>query len=138
MNNDHPKKSTTQQIVINKCFGGWRLSDKAIEWLIKNRGWKVTDYSDDGRGYKDETAQIVRNPEHYKHPTFSPKYYLVKDRDDELRTNKDVIAVIKTLKNDANSRYSKLTIIKIPKNVKWEIDEYDGLESIHEVHRSWK
>jgi len=30
-----------------------------------------------------------------------------------------------------------LKIIEIPEDVDWEVDEYDGLETIHEKHRSW-
>ena len=26
---------------------------------------------------------------------------------------------------------------EIPDDVEWEIDDYDGIETIHEVHRSW-
>ena len=28
-------------------------------------------------------------------------------------------------------------IIEIPDDIEWEIDNYDGIESIHEKHRSW-
>lgn len=33
--------------------------------------------------------------------------------------------------------YSALEIIDIPDGTKYEIDQYDGLETIHEVHKSW-
>lgn len=31
-----------------------------------------------------------------------------------------------------------LKVVEIPDDVQWEIDEYDGNETIHEVHRSWR
>lgn len=27
--------------------------------------------------------------------------------------------------------------VEIPDGIEWELDEYDGLESVHECHRSW-
>ena len=33
--------------------------------------------------------------------------------------------------------YAELKIVEVPDDVVWEIDEYDGLESISEVHRRW-
>ena len=42
-----------------------------------------------------------------------------------------------TLGEKANTRFSDLKIVEIPDGVDYEIDEYDGIESIHEKHRSW-
>ena len=30
-----------------------------------------------------------------------------------------------------------LKIVEIPDDVNWYIEDYDGIETIHEVHRSW-
>ena len=40
-------------------------------------------------------------------------------------------------KSHKNIKHSKETIVKIPANVEYEIDDYDGMESIHEKHKSW-
>lgn len=37
----------------------------------------------------------------------------------------------------ASGRCAQLHIVEIPDGVQYEIDEYDGMESIHEIHRSW-
>jgi hypothetical protein len=37
----------------------------------------------------------------------------------------------------ASGRHAQLVIVEIPDDIEWEIDEYDGVESIHEKHRSW-
>ena len=69
-----------------------------------------------------------------KNIRFMGKYH----RDwDEERTNPLLIQVIEELGERANNRFSKLEIVEIPDDVKWQIDEYDGWESIHEVHREW-
>lgn len=38
----------------------------------------------------------------------------------------------------SQSQLSKLKIVEIPDDVQWLIEDYDGFESIHEVHRVWK
>ena len=32
---------------------------------------------------------------------------------------------------------AELRVIKIPDDVKWYIDEYDGMEWVAEIHRTW-
>ena len=41
------------------------------------------------------------------------------------------------LGSKVNTRYSELAVVEIPDDVEWEINEYDGWESIHEKHRVW-
>ena len=55
----------------------------------------------------------------------------------DFRTDEDLIKVIETLGNEADGNFSSLEIVEIPDDVEWEIDEYDGSETIEEVHRSW-
>jgi hypothetical protein len=58
-------------------------------------------------------------------------------RADSNRSHPDLIGVIEKLGDEASSRFSKLTVIEIPDDVEWEISEYDGAETVEEVHRSW-
>lgn len=53
------------------------------------------------------------------------------------RTNPKLIECIETLGHKANGTYSNLTIVEIPDDVEWEIDDYDGLEWVSEKHRTW-
>lgn len=53
------------------------------------------------------------------------------------RTDPLLIKVVEELGEEANGRYCKLKVVEIPDGTNFEIDEYDGLETIHEVHRSW-
>ena len=54
------------------------------------------------------------------------------------RTDTDLVKVVETLGEEKSSgSLSELRIVEIPDGVDWELDEYDGIESIHEVHRSW-
>lgn len=54
------------------------------------------------------------------------------DRDDAV-----LVQVVETLGEKANGRHSQLKVVKIPSDVKWWVDEYDGKEWVAEVHRRW-
>ncbi len=128
------KGKQTMRLVLNKCFGGFQLSNEAYEWLIKNKGWKVTTYTKDGRGYVNEKAQLVKADR----SSLGHKYWLVNDKADiEFRTSHDLIAVVEALGDKVNTNVSRLQIIEVPKNVvNPYIDEYDGVETLREG-RSW-
>ena len=53
------------------------------------------------------------------------------------RTDPLVIQVVKKLGEKANGEHAELAIVEIPRGVEWEIDEYDGVETVEEKHRSW-
>ena len=89
------------QIVINSCYGGFDLSDKALDM------------------YK----QLSNKSEVYAYEL---------DRTDPI-----LIQVVETLGAEADGRFAKLRIIEIPDDIEWEITEYDGSESVEEVHRKW-
>ena len=53
------------------------------------------------------------------------------------RDDKFLVQVVDELGPKASARYANLEVVEIPDDVKWEISEYDGAETIHECHRSW-
>lgn len=53
------------------------------------------------------------------------------------RTDPELIECIETLGEKANGKHASLEIVEIPDDVDWYIDDYDGIESIEEVHNSW-
>lgn len=89
------------QIVINSCYGGFGLSDKALALY-----------------------NTLANTE--------LEYYYDIERNDPI-----LVHVVETLGNEANDRFAKLRIVEIPDDIEWEITEYDGSESVEEVHRKW-
>lgn len=118
------------KVVVNKCYGGFGLSHKAFEWLINERGWKVT--SDDNTNEIEYPIYEFQD----KRLAEMGKYYL-NWRDDEMRAHADLVACVETLGADANGQFAQLEIIDVPDDVKWYIDDYDGMERIREVHRVW-
>lgn len=126
------------KIVINRCYGGFGLSQKAYEKLIEY-GVPGRPYVEQERGadglYKPQPANDgeVIFTSGMKHE----KYWEIWIRQDNSRTDPRIIRVVEELGEAANGPHAKLAIVEIPDGVQWEIDEYDGIESIHETHRSW-
>ena len=110
------------KVVINTCFGGFGLSEKAWKRYSEFAGFKLI-----------------------KHPgKFGDELYKDSVQEDNFlfegdlsRTDPILVQVVEELGADANDRFSDLKIVQIPDNIEWYIHEYDGKESIHEQHRSW-
>jgi hypothetical protein len=129
------------KVAINKCFGGFGLSDKDAKRCIE-LGMTVTEYDQDGN-YINENADFVYNKDRQSY-----RVTLNYDEDDiknklnnnTFRTDKRLIQSITELKEEANARFSKLAIIEIPFDSieGWYVDEYDGWEKIVENHRIWE
>lgn len=111
------------EIVINACHGGFGLSDEAIKLLFKYKGWKLVT--------QDTTYQTTLFYRDYIDDTnwFSER--------DLNRDDPELVRVVKELKGKASDQYAELKIVKIPEGVHWYIEEYDGLEHVAEVHRTW-
>jgi hypothetical protein len=48
-----------------------------------------------------------------------------------------LVEIVEKLGENANGKYAKLKVVTIPDDVKWQIEEYDGLEWVAERHRMW-
>lgn len=88
------------RIVLNKCYGGYCLSEEAYKFLGLN--WD--------------------------------KYGFAYDDD---RTNEKLINCVETLGCKANGLTAELMVIDIPDDIDYEIESYDGYETVEEKHRSW-
>lgn len=124
------------KVVINRCFGGFGISDLAFEKLIE-KGWRVTEFTDEIE-YIDPSADIVdaSKSKYFSHR--DGKYRFTHARNlKELRQNADLIQVVEELGEKANFPYAELKIVDIPDDVEWDIDDYDGMETVEEAHRTW-
>jgi hypothetical protein len=134
-------------IVINKCYcGTFNLSLFGQREYLKRKGKECYYYEydcDDGSFYKVD------------HEKYSSSFCLTKDYGDGMfnnyehddyfysrdipRDDLDLIAIINEFGSEKiSSPYANLVIVEVPDGVDWEIEEYDGYESIHEKHRSWR
>ena len=139
------------KIILNKCYGGFNLSAKAIEKYLLKKGkecyfYKQTAYKHSG-GLDIYEKISVDKAEHFFITTYTKDMgqqfneiddeYCWYESSDILRVDKDCIDVVEELGKEANTRVSSLQVIEIPDDLKYEIDDYDGIESVHEIHRSW-
>ena len=59
--------------------------------------------------------------------------------DAEKRADQRLVAVVEKLGSEAASgRLAQLKIVNIPRGVEWEIEEYDGIETVREKSRTWR
>lgn len=137
------------KIVVNKCFGGFGLSNKAIKRYLELTGRECYFYEQTKYNFKcgrdeysitneDNNGMFVHCLTKFLGNTIDkvPEEYYFSHYEIE-RTNPNLIKVIDELGDEANGRCANLMVVEIPDNVNWEIDDYDGIETIHEVHRSW-
>lgn len=120
------------KVVINKCYGGFGLSQEALQWLIEKKGWTI-DRLKTSEEWDKSTAQIVDTSAFRK-----DERLLVLNIDDKARReHPDIIAAIEALGKKANGEYALLEIVEIPDGIEFEIEEYDGREWVAETHRTW-
>jgi hypothetical protein len=92
------------KIVVNTCYGGFGLSEKA----------------------EAEFRQAKHLPE---------DCWL--GRLDDYRNDLILVAMVEADAESVSGDHAELEIIEIPDDVDWEIEEYDGIEWVAEVHRTW-
>lgn len=149
----------TKKIVINADYGGFSPSAKAIMRWAELSGIELhciveKDFMkrkwDEPRYYRE--IDVSKEPEEFLSTYFSTKPlkpdgtmdedgYWYWGADDEFekkfRTDPNLIQAIEELGNEASGSFSVLKIVEIPDDVEWVIEEYDGMEWVAEVHRTW-
>jgi hypothetical protein len=141
------------KIVVNRKHGGFGLSPKAEKRYLELIGKECYFYKQTKYKHSDGEDKYVLIPEEEAATTMfyytltknfgNPVEKLPKNDkhwwyDGNLeRTDPILIQVVEELGKDADGPCAELEIVEIPDDVEWEIDEYDGYESIHEKHRSW-
>jgi len=162
------------KVVINKCYGGFGLSARAVARIAEIEGrpcyffrrdmgadlyapqipttieeieedaktsrigmWSAYDIPDisvlpSQRNWHEKSMDERRaSNEAWNKHSHESRY----DRD--KRHYAPLIQAIEELGEKANGGFAELKIVNVPDGVEYHIDEYDGIESIHEVHRSW-
>ena len=113
------------KIVINKCFGGFGLSEEAVLLYGKKKGLNIIAVKD----------KIIKSLTHYYLNEVGDGNYFT-ERDIQ-RNDSALIEVVEELGVKADGSYSQLKIVEIPDDMEWEIEEYDGKEWISEAHRKF-
>ena len=94
------------KVLINRQWGGFGFSEKAIKLICK---LKKLDYDEEKNNF--EMFDVDKNP--------------------DMRTDKDAIFAVEYLKDEANTRFSKIVVAEIPDDSYFNIRDYDGIESLY-------
>ena len=113
------------KIVINKCYGGFGLSEEAIFLYGKKKGINII---------KDKKKSNKLVSHYYIDDIKDGNYF----SDSNIKRNDPILVeVVNELGEKADGTYSELKIVEIPDDVEWIIEEYDGNEWVAEDHRRW-
>ena len=112
------------KIVINKCYGGFGLSEEATLLYGKKKGLNIIVQRDKG----------LKINHYYLNEKKDGNYFSERDIQ---RNDPALIEIVEELGIKANGFCSELKIVEIPDDVEWIIEEYDGKEWIAEDHRRW-
>lgn len=107
------------KLVLNKCYGGFSISREAAEFMAKNGCERA----------KQELAESGSNWYGYG--------YVDTMEDGYDRTSEHLILAVETLKDKASGWGSSLKVVDIPDGTDYYIDDYDGIETVRENHKSW-
>jgi hypothetical protein len=119
------------KVVVNRCYGGFGLSDEAFEKLLTRLGIEFVKVED------MEYKSLGITHYYRKGVVDKDEGYLSQHAFTNNRASEDLIAIIEEMGESANSRYADIKIVEVPDDVKWYIEEYDGIEWVAEVHRTW-
>ena len=119
-----------RKIVINRCHGGFGLSHAAILRYHELAGGRI--YWRDLEPSSSWSPKLYYlDPECTDHNHWSDT---VLDRDDPV-----LVRVVEEMGSEhAGSDHAVLKVVRVPADVDWIIQEYDGMEWIAERHRTWE
>lgn len=149
MSKKDPEK--VRKIVVNRCFGGFGLSDAAMRRYFELKGWPFhyedrKDYPGLGMGTYWRVPPSLR-PKPIENWSAAPLEERRAYNDayseasvyggDIPRDDPALVQVVEELGKNANGRHAELEVVSIPADVKWVISEYDGKEHVAEDYRTW-
>mgnify|MGYP001590691318 CR=1 FL=1 len=125
------------KVVINRCYGGFGLSHKALLRYGEIAGISLT--------WKARYTRIGENQEIEPENAFLTSYYRGKEQtgqngffcSDLKRDDPALVQVVEEMGKEANGPFAQLAVVETPDDIQWEIEEYDGIEWVAEKHRTW-
>ena len=152
------------KLVINTCFGGFGLSNKAITRYAELIGKKVYFFKTEFSGSESRNVPVdeeynslfakafyIPNPDEYlkeskkwhemtgeEKTKHNERYSEVSFSARDLKRNDPILVkVVEELGEKANGRCAQLKIVEVPDDIEWQVEEYDGNEHVAEVHQTW-
>ena len=131
------------KVAYNNCFGGFGLSLLALTKFAEKKGIALTLYVDNKRveGMPEDghSRVLLYTVDHGEILTSeaSHKDYYYPDLEGEVRKDPDLISIIEELGHKADGMCASLAIQEIPDGASFEIDEYDGNETVVPPRQIW-
>lgn len=122
------------KIVVNRCYGGFGLSEAAWEKYLDLKGIKYYKWKDpkwSSWNYTSCPMEEYYLPDDKVRHEHYLSYYDIK-RDDPV-----LVQVVEELLESADGDHAALDVVDVPDDVDWIIEEYDGKEWVAEKHRTW-
>ena len=114
-----------RDIVINTQHGGFGLSrDAQIAYLERSQIAYTLVPRNDRHSTERYGPMIIVNGKHWYDKDIT--------RDDPV-----LATLVRELGPAANGEHARLKVIRVPANVDWQIEDYDGKEWVSERHRTW-
>lgn len=156
---------STRKVVINRCFGGFSLSPRAVARLAELQGRPCFFFT---KGWREADRYVSMTPEEAAgafvwHAFDIPDPNVLEgatswhemtmeecaaqnalyakhahDNRPEKRDDPLLVQVVEELGDAANGPHAELAIVDIPADVEFTIEEYDGREHVAEAHRTWR
>ena len=138
------------KVILNKCYGGFGISVEGYKLYAKKLGRDLFMYRNnylnhtyvkvDGDstdfGVDFFTIDLGETISSFDIPSevWKNDYLYLNE---EHRTDSVLIEVVEELGEKANGCHAQLKVVEIPDDMKYEITDYDGIETLHEIHRVW-
>lgn len=137
------------KIVLNKCYGGFGLSPKAIKYYLKLKGKecyfykdinyksniynKITDLNSKDASYTNTFTKDLGDSFSGSDWKKYQEYYFYYN--DIPRDDPDLIKTVEDLGKEANGECAELEVVEF--NLNWDISDYDGIETLHFNGSTW-
>lgn len=137
-----------KKVILNKCFGGFDVSKEAYMLYAKRKGLTLYLYESEFINRKFIYKKVNDDNSIFRH-------YFIKDMGDNVEiSNEDyekyclylkdehredpiLIEVVEELGEKASGRFGNLKVVEIPDDLEYVIDEYDGIETLHQKVEEW-
>lgn len=134
----------TKKVILNKCYGGSRPSYAAYMYYAQKKGWDIFAYTMDGF----HSYRRAEKPSDLRFATFTIKDYGDNPKSfdwendvlylgGDFREDPVLIEVVEALGKAASSELSRLVVVEIPADLDYVIDDYDGVETLHQRVEEW-
>lgn len=148
------------KVVINRCYGGFGLSPRAVARIAEVQGRACFFYTGltekhPAAGWQDVGSELFWQaydvpietlPSQARWSEMSQADRIASNRAyedhgfdfDDKRTDPVLVQVVEELGEASSGRYADLQVVTIPDGTEYTIEEYDGLEHVAEAHETWR